>query len=131
MGVFLTGPIWVGWTRPRVMRVVKGIERIPIVGMIGELLEGYLPLVDDYFYCEPSRSWKRQKLTVNRHFFLIGFVIPCGSLWIREQYKTAGSSRWNGCIISGEQTRMRWLFSDSEEQQWIKCRRRRNRALYP
>ena len=33
------------------MAVVKGIQRIPLVGLAGELVEGYLPLVDDYFYC--------------------------------------------------------------------------------
>ena len=49
---FLTGPMWIGWTRPKVMRVVKGVERIPIVGLVGELVEGYLSLVDEYFYCE-------------------------------------------------------------------------------
>ncbi|CAD6580025.1 MAG: Peroxisomal membrane protein pex16 [Tremellales sp. Tagirdzhanova-0007] len=49
---FLTGPMWIGWTRPKVMRVLKGLERIPLVGLVGELVEGYLFLVDDYFYCE-------------------------------------------------------------------------------
>lgn len=48
---FLQGPMWVGWTRPKIMAVVKGIQRIPLVGIAGELVEGYLPLVDDYFYC--------------------------------------------------------------------------------
>lgn len=33
------------------MAVVKGLGRIPIVGLVGELVEGYLPLVDDYIYC--------------------------------------------------------------------------------
>ncbi|WVQ81980.1 hypothetical protein IAT38_004107 [Cryptococcus sp. DSM 104549] len=46
---FLTGPMWIGWTRPKVVGFAKGLERIPIVGLFGELLEGYLPLVDDYF----------------------------------------------------------------------------------
>jgi len=57
---FLTGPMWIGWTRPKVMGFVKGLERIPIVGLVGELVEGYLPLVDDYFYCERgSYDWNR------------------------------------------------------------------------
>lgn len=50
--LFLTGPMWVGWTRPKVLGWVKTLERIPLVGLVGELVEGYLPLVDDYFYCE-------------------------------------------------------------------------------
>lgn len=49
---FLTGPMWVGWTRPRSMGVIKWVERIPLVGLVGELVEGYVSLVDDYLYCE-------------------------------------------------------------------------------
>lgn len=48
---FLTGPMWIGWTRPKIMGVVKFIERIPVVGLFGEFVEGYVPLIDDYFYC--------------------------------------------------------------------------------
>lgn len=48
---FLTGPMWIGWTRPKVMSVVRGLQRIPLIGLAGGLIEGYLPLVDDY-YCE-------------------------------------------------------------------------------
>ncbi|KAK8854875.1 hypothetical protein IAR55_003614 [Kwoniella newhampshirensis] len=49
---FLTGPMWIGWTRPKVMSVVKTLERVPLLGLVGELVEGYLPLVDDYFFCK-------------------------------------------------------------------------------
>ncbi|GFZ49411.1 hypothetical protein JCM24511_07531 [Saitozyma sp. JCM 24511] len=52
--LFLTGPMWVGWTRPKVLGWVKTLERIPLVGLVGELVEGYLPLVDDYFYYTAS-----------------------------------------------------------------------------
>lgn len=52
---FLTGPMWVGWTRPKVMSVVRGLQRIPLIGLAGGLLEGYLPLVDEY-YCELARA---------------------------------------------------------------------------
>lgn len=48
---FLTGPMWVGWTRPKVMGLVRGLQRIPLIGLAGGLIEGYLPLVDEY-YCE-------------------------------------------------------------------------------
>jgi hypothetical protein len=44
--------MWVGWTRPKIMAVVKGLERIPLIGIAGGFVEGYIPLVDDYFYCE-------------------------------------------------------------------------------
>jgi peroxin-16 len=44
--------MWVGWTRPKVMSVVGWLEKWPVVGLVGEFLEGYVPLVDDLFYCE-------------------------------------------------------------------------------
>ncbi|WWD18976.1 hypothetical protein CI109_103433 [Kwoniella shandongensis] len=54
MRTFLTGPMWIGWTRPKVMSVVNDLERIPLLGLVGELMEGYLPLVDDYFFYTSS-----------------------------------------------------------------------------
>ncbi|WRT68295.1 uncharacterized protein IL334_005271 [Kwoniella shivajii] len=51
---FLTGPMWLGFTRPKVLGLAKGLERVPILGLVGELVEGYLPLVDDYFYYTSS-----------------------------------------------------------------------------
>ena len=54
---FLQGPMWVGWTRPKIMALVKGIERIPLIGLAGEFVEGYIPLVDDYFYCECGQAF--------------------------------------------------------------------------
>ncbi|EIW67372.1 hypothetical protein TREMEDRAFT_16146, partial [Tremella mesenterica DSM 1558] len=47
---FLSGPMWVGWTRPKILGVVRTLERIPVVGLVGEFVEAYLPLVDDYLY---------------------------------------------------------------------------------
>lgn len=52
MRAFLTGPMWIGWTRPKIMGIVKALERVPLVGLVGDLVEGYIPLVDEYFYCE-------------------------------------------------------------------------------
>ncbi|WVQ68220.1 uncharacterized protein L199_006427 [Kwoniella botswanensis] len=51
---FLTGPMWLGFTRPKVLGLTKLVEKIPIVGLVGDLVEGYLPLVDDYFYYTSS-----------------------------------------------------------------------------
>jgi peroxin-16 len=47
---FLQGPMWIGWTRPKIVGFIKGLERIPLIGLAGELISGYLPLVDEYFY---------------------------------------------------------------------------------
>ncbi|OCF37844.1 hypothetical protein I316_00068 [Kwoniella heveanensis BCC8398] len=49
---FLTGPMWLGFTRPKVQGIASGLARVPVMGLVGELVQGYLPLVDDYFYCE-------------------------------------------------------------------------------
>lgn len=44
--------MWIGWTRPKIVSIAKTLERVPILGLVGDLVEGYLPLVDDYFFCE-------------------------------------------------------------------------------
>lgn len=49
---FLTGPMWIGWTRPKIKRVCGVLERITLIGLVGDFVEGYLPFVDEYFYCE-------------------------------------------------------------------------------
>ncbi|WWC71669.1 uncharacterized protein I206_105627 [Kwoniella pini CBS 10737] len=51
---FLTGPMWIGFTRSKILKISKSLERIPLIGLLGELIEGYLPLVDDYFYYTSS-----------------------------------------------------------------------------
>lgn len=56
---FLTGPMWIGWTRPKIQSWVEWFERWPLVGMVAGLGEGYLPLVDDYIYCEFSTNYIR------------------------------------------------------------------------
>ncbi len=48
----MTGPMWIGWTRPKVMRVIGVLNKVPIVSIAGEFVEGYLPLADEYFYCK-------------------------------------------------------------------------------
>jgi hypothetical protein len=34
------------------MAVLGALERIPLIGLAGGFVEGYIPLVDDYFYCK-------------------------------------------------------------------------------
>lgn len=43
--------MWIGWTRPKIVSFVNFLERIPLISLAGDLIGGYLPLVDDYF-CE-------------------------------------------------------------------------------
>lgn len=49
---FLTGPLWLGWTRPKIQGWVDWLGRWPLIGLVGELGAGYLPLVDDNFFCQ-------------------------------------------------------------------------------
>ena len=58
---FFTGPMWIGWTRPKIMSWVQWFERWPVLGLVGGFAEGYLPLVDDYFYCECACLNKRSR----------------------------------------------------------------------
>ncbi|KAI9637312.1 peroxisome membrane protein [Dioszegia hungarica] len=51
---FLTGPMWIGYTRPKIQGWVEWFGRWPLIGMVAGLGEGYLPLVDDYVYYTSS-----------------------------------------------------------------------------
>lgn len=52
--VFFQGPMWIGWTRPKIVRVINVLNRVPLISLAGDFISGYLPLVDDYF-CELTR----------------------------------------------------------------------------
>jgi peroxin-16 len=56
---FLTGPMWIGWTRPKIQSWVEWLEKWPLIGMVAGLGEGYLPLVDDYVYCGCDRGLRQ------------------------------------------------------------------------
>jgi peroxin-16 len=51
---FLQGPMWIGWTRPKIVGVIRFLEKIPLIGLAGELINGYLPLADEFFYTAAS-----------------------------------------------------------------------------
>jgi peroxin-16 len=53
---FFTGPMWVGWTRPKIEGWLRWIGWWPVVGMVGAFGEGYVGLVDEYYYCESRRG---------------------------------------------------------------------------
>ncbi|WFD22262.1 hypothetical protein MEQU1_000928 [Malassezia equina] len=46
----LRGPVWYGWTRPKVAKLVASMEKRRIVGVLGSIVGEYLPLVDEYYY---------------------------------------------------------------------------------
>ena len=67
--------MWVEWTRPKIMAVVKGLERIPLIGIAGGFVEGYIPLVDDYFYCESIHLQVSSALTLRYVRMRLGLVV--------------------------------------------------------
>lgn len=54
----LRGPVWDNWSRGKIEGVCSAFERVPLVGLAGSVLKDYLPLVDEYYYCQLfSLSW--------------------------------------------------------------------------
>lgn len=46
----LRGPVWYGWTRPKLASLVARTEHRRILGLLGSVIREYLPLIDDYYY---------------------------------------------------------------------------------
>lgn len=46
----LRGPMWYGWTRPKVAQFVASTENRRIVGLLSSIIGEYLSLVDEYYY---------------------------------------------------------------------------------
>lgn len=58
----LRGPVWDSWTRPQLEGVAAKFDGKPLIGFVGTVLRDYMPLVDDYYFCESAScdvsSWK-------------------------------------------------------------------------
>lgn len=46
----LRGPVWYGWTRPKIAGFVRRTEHRRIIGFFGSIAKEYLPLIDEYYY---------------------------------------------------------------------------------
>lgn len=46
----LRGPLWEGWTRPKLEDLATATENRPLLGIVGGIIKDYLPLVDEYYY---------------------------------------------------------------------------------
>ncbi|EPQ29268.1 uncharacterized protein PFL1_03023 [Pseudozyma flocculosa PF-1] len=46
----LRGPVWYGWTRPKLSSLVARTENRALIGMVGGIVGDYLPLVDEYYF---------------------------------------------------------------------------------
>ena len=44
------GPVWYGYTRPKIAAFAQSTENRRVIGMLGSIARDYLPLVDDYYY---------------------------------------------------------------------------------
>ena len=69
---FLRGPMWDGWTkcvgalhrqiladvafptyRPKIVGISAALEGKPILGFLSTFVQDYLPLIDEYHFCQP------------------------------------------------------------------------------
>ncbi|GAA5987328.1 hypothetical protein JCM10908_001911 [Rhodotorula pacifica] len=44
------GPVWEGWTKPRLEAIAGKFEDKPVIGFVSTLLQDYVPLIDEYYY---------------------------------------------------------------------------------
>ncbi|PFH54439.1 hypothetical protein AMATHDRAFT_134433 [Amanita thiersii Skay4041] len=48
----LRGSIWGAYTRPKLEGFVDKTAHAPIMGLFGALIKDWIPLIDEYYYCE-------------------------------------------------------------------------------
>ncbi|GAA6020560.1 hypothetical protein JCM11491_000796 [Sporobolomyces phaffii] len=46
----LRGPVWEGWTKPRLEGISDRFADKPLVGFVSTLIRDYTPLIDEYYY---------------------------------------------------------------------------------
>lgn len=44
------GEMWTGWTRPKLDNLSKSLEGKPLLGLVAGIIQGWVPLVDEYWY---------------------------------------------------------------------------------
>ncbi|KAG0659819.1 Peroxisomal membrane protein pex16 [Rhodotorula mucilaginosa] len=44
------GPVWEGWTKPRLEAIAGKFQDKPLIGFVSTLLQDYVPLIDEYYY---------------------------------------------------------------------------------
>ena len=48
----LRGDIWTGWTKPKLEGVANVTRNKPILSVLSALIGDWVPLIDEYYYCE-------------------------------------------------------------------------------
>jgi peroxin-16 len=51
------GELWSGWTRPKLEGLAQSLEGKPLLGLLSGIIQDWVPLVDEYWYCEYSH-WR-------------------------------------------------------------------------
>lgn len=57
------GELWTEWTRPKLESMRRGMEGKSLFGLLAGVIQDWVPLVDEYYYCEHSRLACRLLLT--------------------------------------------------------------------
>jgi hypothetical protein len=50
----LRGAIWDGFTKPKVAALAERTSRLPLLGLAGLLIQDWMPLIEQYHYCESA-----------------------------------------------------------------------------
>jgi peroxin-16 len=46
------GTVWESYTRPRLASLADGFSATPILGLFGMVIQDWIPLIDEYYYCK-------------------------------------------------------------------------------
>lgn len=47
---FLRGPLWVLWTKPKLIKLANKIDSVPLLNLVSTAIHDYVPLLDEYHY---------------------------------------------------------------------------------
>ncbi|KNZ47783.1 uncharacterized protein VP01_614g3 [Puccinia sorghi] len=47
---FLRGPLWLLWTKPKLIQISRKFHSVPIFNLISTAISDYTPLLDEYYY---------------------------------------------------------------------------------
>lgn len=65
--------LWLIHFRPKVSAIASRLTGIPVIGVLGLIVQDWLPLIDEYYYCKhpPSAAGCRRLTSRNRYRSLI------------------------------------------------------------
>ncbi|KAJ7487563.1 peroxisomal membrane protein PEX16 [Mycena galericulata] len=63
----LRGSIWESYTRPRLESFAEMTSQTPLLGLFGALVKDWVPLIDEYYYCQSFTIFVAISLPTYRH----------------------------------------------------------------